>query len=259
LLEKFEAQIPKSIKYVVKRKVMQHLEEHSDQAILDKEASSLWSMKVLILAQDEFDNAYTKKNGPGKLPIVPHIFSSLIELYGQHKRVPSLLKKHKVVRAVSDICFRCNKDADVMIALQKMTQTFLQRARAPEPSPPQTPSIFLAFSPDVSPSFRSVLRGVSPDSGPGMDPGLKEALQAMEEIGQASTVGPPTSSRLRYPVSSDEASSPKVSLRGPGIPFVTGTPADSGRNKMASPAATLSDEITPQSKGRNNDHIQATR
>jgi hypothetical protein len=61
--------------YVVKQKIIQHLEEHSNQAISDKEASSLRLMEALTQAQ-EFDNAYTRQNGPGQLTIVPHNLSS---------------------------------------------------------------------------------------------------------------------------------------------------------------------------------------
>jgi hypothetical protein len=50
LLEKFEAESPTATTYVVTRKVMQFLEEHSKAAICDKEASSLWALEVLILA-----------------------------------------------------------------------------------------------------------------------------------------------------------------------------------------------------------------
>jgi hypothetical protein len=159
MLEEFEAERPKPTKYVVKRKVMEHLEEHCKEAISDKQALSLWSMEVLILAQEEFDNAYAKKNGPGKLAIVPHVFSSFIKLYGLYKRAPSLLKKEKVIRAVTDICLRCSKDVDMRIGLQKMTQMFLQRARSPEPSPPQTPCMdgrcFLASRLSILPLYVS--------------------------------------------------------------------------------------------------------
>jgi hypothetical protein len=58
---------------------------------------------VLVLAQEEFYNVGKENNGPSKLANVPLIFSSLLELYRLHKRVPPLLKIHEVIRAVSEI------------------------------------------------------------------------------------------------------------------------------------------------------------
>jgi hypothetical protein len=129
-----------------------------------------------------------------------------------------------------------------------MTQAFLQTARSPEPHPPRTSPIPRAFSLYVSPSSRALLR-VVPDSGPAADTGLTEALQAMDQVGQAIAVGQPTSPQPRSSVSPSKESSQTVSPRGPGIPFVTAKSADSGRNKEASPAASSSDEITPAVPG----------
>jgi hypothetical protein len=251
LLQNFEAQKPTATEYVVKRTTMKELEGYSRQAIVIFEGSTLWAMEVLILAQEEFDGSLGKKNnGPGKLAHVPLILSSLPELYALIKRVPPLLEMHEVVRAVSEICCRCSNKAEVESELRKMTQAFLERARSPPPPPPQTPPVLLHFELDQPPSGRSVPQGVSADSGPAMDPGLKEALQAMDEVGQELAVGQPSSPQPRSPAAQSGASSPSVSPRGPGIPFVSAPSAGSARNEVTSAAASASDEITPRSPPR---------
>jgi hypothetical protein len=52
---------------------MQGLGGYSKQAIVDNEASTLWAMEVLILAQEVFDELGKNNNGPGRLARLPLI------------------------------------------------------------------------------------------------------------------------------------------------------------------------------------------
>jgi hypothetical protein len=141
---------------------------------------------------------------------------------------------------------RCINKAEVESELRKMTQAYLERARSPKGPPPQTPPLSRDFELDQPPSGRSVPQGVSADSGPAMDPGLKETLQAMDKVGQESAVGQPSSPQPRSPPARSGASSPSVSPRGPGDPFVSVPSADSGHNEAKSAAVSASDKITPE-------------